>query len=296
MVAWMLCGVLLAAVVYLALRLWLLHRQMDALGASFQAHLALDTNTLLTVSTGDRHLRGLAVVLNGELRGLREERRRLQQGDQELKAAITNISHDLRTPLTSLCGYLDLLEQQDTSPTVRRYLTILRERTDALRTLTEELFRYSVITATLPQLTCAPVNLTDSLATSLAAFYGPLTQRGITPELHLPDAPVYGHADPTALHRVFGNILNNAVKYSDGDLQVTLTADGAVTFSNHASGLDQVQTERLFDRFYTVETARSSTGLGLSIAKLLTEEMGGVITATYEDGQLHIRVTFPQEM
>lgn len=231
-----------------------------------------------------------------ELRGLREERRRLQQGDQELKTAIPNISHDLRTPLTSLCGYLDLLEQQDTSPTVRRYLTILRERTDALRTLTEELFRYSVITATLPQLTCAPVNLTDSLTTSLAAFYGPLTQRGITPELHLPDTPVYAHADPTALRRVFGNILNNAVKYSDGDLQVTLTADGAVTFSNHASGLNQVQTERLFDRFYTVETARSSTGLGLSIAKLLTEEMGGVITATYEDGQLHIRVTFPQEM
>ena len=294
MVAWMLCGVLLLAVVGLALRLWLLHRQMDALGASFQAHLALDTNTLLTVSTGDRHLRGLAVVLNQELRGLREERRRLQQGDQELKAAITNISHDLRTPLTSLCGYLDLLEQQDTSPTVRRYLTILRERTDALRTLTEELFRYSVITATLPQLTCAPVNLKDSLTTSLAAFYGPLTQRA--PELHLPDAPVYGHADPTALRRVFGNILNNAVKYSDGDLQVTLTADGAVTFSNHASGLDQVQTERLFDRFYTVETARGSTGLGLSIAKLLTEEMGGVITATYEDGQLRIRVAFPQQM
>lgn len=107
---------------------------------------------------------------------------------------------------------------------------------------------------------------------------------------------MYGHADPTALRRVFGNILNNAVKYSDGDLQVTLTADGAVTFSNHASGLDQVQTERLFDRFYTVETARGSTGLGLSIAKLLTEEMGGVITATYEDGQLRIRVAFPQQM
>ena len=154
----------------------------------------------------------------------------------------------------------------------------------------------SVITATLPQLTCEPVNLKDSLTTSLAAFYGPLTQRGITPELHLPDAPVYGHADPIALRRVFGNILNNAVKYSDGDLQVTLTADGAVTFSNHASGLNQVQTERLFDRFYTVETARGSTGLGLSIAKLLTEEMGGVITAGYEEGQLHIRVTFPQQM
>ena len=153
-----------------------------------------------------------------------------------------------------------------------------------LRTLTEELFRYSVITATLPQLTCEPVNLKDSLTTSLAAFYGPLTQRGITPELHLPDAPVYGHADPTALRRVFGNILNNAVKYSDGDLQVTLTADGAVTFSNHASGLDQVQTERLFDRFYTVETARGSTGLGLSIAQKALGLIGQRIWVKSEPG------------
>ena len=77
---------------------------------------------------------------------------------------------------------------------------------------------------------------------------------------------------------------------------MTLTADGTVTFSNHSSGLDRVQAERLFDRFYTVETARGSTGLGLSIAKLLTEEMGGVITAAYEEGQLRIRVAFPQQM
>lgn len=293
MVPWMFCILLLAVACGLTLKLHLLHRQMDALGASFQEHLTLDTNTLLTVSSSDRALRRLAVTLNQELRGLRGERRRLQQGDLELKTAITNISHDLRTPLTSLCGYLDLLEQQDTTPTVRRYVTILRERTDALSALTEELFRYSVITATLQELSDQSVNLKDSLSVSLAAFYGPLTQQGITPEVQLPDTPVWCHADPTALRRIFGNLLNNAVRYSDGDLQITLTADGVITFSNHAKRLDLVQTERLFDRFYTVETARNSTGLGLSIAKLLTEQMGGHIAASYTEGKLRICVDFP---
>ena len=104
---------------------------------------------------------------------------------------------------------------------------------------------------------------------------------------------MYGHADPTALRRVFGNILNNAVKYSDGDLQVTLTADGAVTFSNHASGLDQVQTERLFDRFYTVETARGSTGLGLSIAQAIVREHQGTIRCESDARSTRFIVTLP---
>ncbi len=90
----------------------------------------------------------------------------------------------------------------------------------------------------------------------------------------------------------FDNILSNAVKYSDGDLTIHLRPDGSVTFSNRASSLSRVQAERLFDRFYTVETARSSTGLGLSIAKLLTEKMGGTITAEYESGHLQICIAF----
>ena len=99
--------------------------------------------------------------------------------------------------------------------------------------------------------------------------------------------------DAAALRRVFDNILSNAVKYSDGDLTVSLLPDGTVTFSNRAPSLSRVEAARLFDRFYTVEAARSSTGLGLSIARLLTEKMGGTITAEYEAGTLHIHAAFP---
>lgn len=101
-------------------------------------------------------------------------------------------------------------------------------------------------------------------------------------------------SDTNALSRIFGNIINNAVKYSDGDLIITLSEDGEITFANHASQLDGIKVGRLFDRFYTVETASAeSTGLGLSIAKALIEQMGGKIAAEYEDGIIRVKVIFP---
>ena len=101
--------------------------------------------------------------------------------------------------------------------------------------------------------------------------------------------------DPQALRRIFDNILSNAAKYSDGDLTVRLSPDGAVWFENGASGLDAVQTAHLFDRFFTVQSARGGTGLGLSIAKLLTEKMGGHVAAEYGGGRLRIDVRFPND-
>ena len=99
--------------------------------------------------------------------------------------------------------------------------------------------------------------------------------------------------DRAALSRVLGNLLANALKYSAGDLDVVLSPDGAITLSNAAPALDEVQVGRLFDRFYTVETGRGSTGLGLSIARSLTERMGGTISARYGAGRLWMEVRFP---
>ena len=112
--------------------------------------------------------------------------------------------------------------------------------------------------------------------------------------IELPDDPVKRALDSGALHRIFDNILSNAAKYSDGDLSVTLSPDGTAVFSNLARKLGRVQAERLFERFFTVESARGSTGLGLSIAKQLTERMNGSISANYADARLHICVHFPE--
>ena len=207
----------------------------------------------------------------------------------ELKEAVTNISHDLRTPLTAISGYLELLEEEEKSETVAQYLSFISGRTEAMKQLTEELFRYTVVlSAGPPEL--SEIDLREVLEASLLNFYGALTERKITPEICLPEEQVLRKGNREALSRVFGNILSNVLKYSDGDRKVELKENGELTFSNHARDLDEVQVGKLFDRFFTVETARGSTGLGLSIARTLMEQMGGKITAEYEDGILKIRI------
>ena len=290
---WIVLTVILAiCVLILAGYLWSLRSSIREVAEELEEKLELDTNTLLSISSGDRAVRMLAARIDAQLRGLRKERLRLQNGDAELKTAITNISHDLRTPLTAICGYLDLLEQENHTENSRRYLAVIRERTDAMNTLTEELFRYSIITSTAEDLRFDMVSLNDILEQSLSGSYGVLSKRGITPDIRMPEKPVMRKLDKNALRRVFDNILNNAAKYSDGDLTVTLDADGTIRFSNAAENLSCVQTEKLFDRFFTVETAKGSTGLGLSIAKLLTERMGGTIGVDYQNHRLSVFVCF----
>ena len=111
----------------------------------------------------------------------------------------------------------------------------------------------------------------------------------------MPETDVKKMLVHTALQRVLGNILANTAKYSDGDLTVILTESGEILFRNRAPGLSQVEADRLFDRFYTVENAKGSTGLGLSIAKQLTEKMGGSIQAEWQNGNLSILMCFRAE-
>lgn len=285
-------GLLAAAVIILLVQLISLRRGICEIGLELDEKLGSDTNALICVSSGSRAVRKLASELNVHLGTLRDERRRLQSGDNELKGSITNAAHDLRTPLTAIRGYLDLLEDEEVSENARRYLDIIRERTGAMSSLTEELFRYSVASSTTNALSPEPLVINDVLEQCLAGFYNGLTERGITPEISIPNDRIVRVVDDAALRRVFGNIISNAVKYSDGDLSIALSPDGTVTFSNHAQNISAVDVERLFDRFYTVENAKGSTGLGLSIAKLLTEKMGGSLTADYSGGILQIKLSF----
>ncbi len=166
----------------------------------------------------------------------------------ELKEAVTNISHDLRTPLTAISGYLDLLEKEEKSENVQRYLSQIQNRTEVLKNLTEELFRYSVVTAS-QDLKSECMDVVRVLEESLLSFYAAMQERGIQPLIELPDEPVL-------------------------------------------RDLDAVTVGKLFDRFYTVEASRNSSGLGLSIAKNLIERMGGTISAQYQDSKLSIMLRF----
>lgn len=112
--------------------------------------------------------------------------------------------------------------------------------------------------------------------------------KGITPNINLCEQKIVRSVDKTALLRIFNNIIDNAIKYSEGDLTISLFENGKIVFSNHTSDLNEIQIGKLFDRFYTVNTARKSTGLGLSIAKALIEKMDGNISADYSNNVLSI--------
>ncbi|MDE6259931.1 MAG: HAMP domain-containing histidine kinase [Oscillospiraceae bacterium] len=294
MLPWLLCAVLSVAVLALIVKLLLLQNSLDEIGRQLGERLASDTNNPIFLSSRDPHARRLAAELNTHLKELRRQRQRYENGDRELKEAVTNVSHDLRTPLTAICGYLELLGKGDKTPEQARYLALIADRTEAMKLLTEELLRCSVALSAQEDLRLEPVDLSAAVEEAVASFYGALVEGGIVPSVSLWPARVVRNLDRAALSRVLGNLLNNALKYSGGDLDVMLEEDGTITLSNAAPGLDEVQVGRLFDRFYTVESAQPSTGLGLSIARSLTERMGGTIAARFEGGRLYVALYFPE--
>ena len=284
-------AILVTVIIALLGKIYLMHKAASEIGEAFEDRLAADTNTLIDISSRDPYLCHLAASINTQLRILRSQRHRYQNGDRELKEAVTNISHDLRTPLTAICGYLDLLEKEPLSENAARYLSLIENRTEAMKQLTEELFRYSVILSSEEMVT-QTVHVNGVLEESIASFYAALTSRGIRPQIHMSGKRIEKQLNRVALSRVFSNILSNALKYSDGDLEITLHDDGEIVFSNTASGLNEIQVGKLFDRFFTVEAARNSGGLGLAIAKTLVEQMGGTISAEFENSKLSIHIRF----
>lgn len=285
------CGALLIIVVLLLIRIFLLRKAAREIGEGLERQLSSDTNALITVSGGGRRMRKLAADLNRQLRLLRRERRRYQSGNRELREVIANISHDLRTPLTAICGYLDLMRREELPEPLRRYTEMIENRTQLLRQLTEELLRYAVL-ASAEEAEYEAVALGAALEESLSAHYAAFKSSGITPNITIPETKLTARLDRNLFSRILSNILGNALKYSDGDLSVVLRENGEMVFGNNAKDLDPVTAGRLFDRFFTVETGRGGAGLGLSIAKLLTERMGGSIASEYREGRLFITLRF----
>lgn len=289
---YILIGLLVTLILLLLFKIHLLRKSAEEIRKSFSDKLSTETNTLIDISSRDPILCALACDINEQLKKLRKERHLYKQGDLAVKETIAGISHDLRTPLTAICGYLDLLEEEETSKTAKQYLDIIRNRANALKKLTEELLSYSIAASSAASLVFKDTVLNHVLEEGISSQYAVLRGCGITPVISMPKEKIIRRLDKNALFRIFENIISNAIKYSDGDLQITLSADGQITFSNHAAGLSEVDVQKLFDRLYTVETGVKSTGLGLSIAKTLTEQMNGQISARYVKGVLFIDLEF----
>ena len=284
----------LAINIFLIIKVIVMRSSIRTLRKDFAERVSLDSNTLLGISSRDFELRKLTSVINETLNCLRESYHRYRLGDAELRTAITNIAHDIRTPLTAICGYAELAQKKENVTDLKRDLSIIEERANHMKKLTEELFEYSVIAS--GEITEEKENISVSrvLEDCVMNLYPSFESRGITPVVEISEVPVERNLYPSYVERIFSNLLTNALKYSDGDLEVSLSEKGLVRIANTASALSTVSVEKLFDRFFTVETARNdqSHGLGLSIVKTFAERMNCPLNAKFENGKLIIEIQF----
>ncbi len=280
---------LLVICLLLGVKVYLMRKSCRDIVSKLDIIMNEDTNNLIAVSSDDRQMMMLAGELNKRLREIRKQQLNFLNGDNQLKDAVTNISHDLRTPLTAIMGYLEMMKDMPKSQKLEEYLEIIMGRATAMKQLTDELFSYSVILSS-GSMELESMQINKLLEDCVMGFYGAFAQNGIDVKVDMTDKKIMRKVDAQALSRVFSNLMNNALKYSAGDLSITLKEPCEIAFSNTAQELTQTQVEKLFDRFYTVESARKSTGLGLSIARTLVDRMGGTIDAALADGVLTITI------
>lgn len=296
-----LCIVLVIALVIAVVKIVLLRRGFDELTENIEDQVNGKTQIPVTLTTTDPHARRTAETLNRELVNLQNERNEYIDGNRKVAEAVTSISHDIRTPLTAINSYLDLMDDETDEEVKKQYLERIKNRTLSLSDLADELFKYSTSTDQSKY----PVNENSSsseaidicrvLEECMLSFYAAFTDRGIEPQIEIPEHPVYVVCDTKSANRILENIISNALKYADDAFIVKLDDSATATFSNPAPDLTPVSAAKLFDRYFTVNEGSESTGLGFSIAKELISRNEGSIDANLVDGVLTISVNFRRQ-
>ena len=284
--------ILVLICVILVVKLYLIKHSIKEIKNDFTNILESDTNNIITISSSDKDIKALTINLNNNLIELRNQKLKYENGNQELKKIITNISHDLRTPLTAINGYIDLLKEEDISKTQEKYLKIVQRKSNELKELTEQLFEFSKtmdVDINIKKENCC---INEIFEETLISYYNIFKEKNIIPTVLICNEKIYKAINKNSLIRIFENILSNVLKYSSGDFKVELKNNGEIIFSNKATSLDATTVQKIFDRYFTVENAKKSTGLGLAIAKQLVELNSGSIEANFIKDMLTIKIKF----
>lgn len=276
--------------IFLAVKLYVIKQSIKEIEKSFSKILRTDTNNIIAISSSDKDIKNLTINLNNNLLELRGQKLQYKNGNQELKKIITNISHDLRTPLTAIKGYVDLIEQEKLSNNQKKYLKVIQKKSNELTELTGQLFEYTKLMDIDVKIKKEECCINEILEETLVSYYSIFKEQDIIPNISICSTKVYKIVNKISIIRVFENILSNVIKYSNGDLKVEMQENGTITFSNKATSLDETTVQKIFDRYFSVENAKESTGIGLSIAKQLIELNNGSIKAEYVNGYLIIEI------
>lgn len=287
------------AVLFLFLRLHLYRKSLQSIRKQLKQIRNEDTNAVIRVDYPREILLSLADEINEMLKQNRRTLIEAKQIDQRFRDSITNISHDLRTPLTTASGYTGMLKSGGlTREEELEYLAIIEERQDMVKTLLEQLFCYARLEAGCEVWELKQIDMRRILSEVLAAFYNDICKKDMEPDIVIEDKKMMIMGDEEGLRRIFSNIIFNGLTHGDSNYQIKLQEKDkgfAFLFSDKTKGLTHTDVELLFQRYYTGNRSGKGigTGLGLTIAKELTERMNGRIKATLVGEQFTIEIWMP---
>ncbi len=291
--------VLLITAGVLSVRLWCYRTQMRHMLDELYFLENNDTNSLLTSRIAVGSTQAVILAVNHLLTRYRENERRLLRENKIYRESITSISHDIRTPLTSAKGYLQMLQRQNVSEEKKaQFLSTVERRLDHLNNMLNQLFEYARIEAGELALEPEEINVGNLFAETISLFYNDFVQKGFAPEIDIAKKPCKIYADRNALVRIMENLIRNALVHGTGGFwfSVRVTEQQAVIgVSNLTDSIESYELDSIFDRFYTTDHSRSrrTTGLGLAIVKQFAQQMGGSVQATLEEGRFTVQVMLP---
>ena len=218
------------------------------------------------------------------------------KNEEKIREGISNMSHDLRTPLTSIMGYLQMIKSEKSSEADKKeYMDIVEKRTKSLQQLISSFYDLSRMEGNEYNFNYKKVNLSSILCENIAVFYNDFRNNNIEPIIEIDENVKDIISDDGAINRIFSNLITNMIKHGESFVKITLKQENDMIiteFTNKATGLTAENVDKLFDRFYTVDNSRSdrNTGLGLYITKILVEKLGYNIIAQLDNEILKIKI------
>lgn len=257
-----------------------------------------DTNRILHTEFNSKELKEFVSAVNMYLSEIQKRKMEIEHKNNNLMVMMRNISHDLRTPLTSAAGYTDLILNSDLTEDEKiSEMKIVEARLKRLTELVDSFFEFSKILTTNKEIELETVNLIGILEECIGNFYEDYKKKNREVDFITSNNKISISTNRTMLSRIFENLISNALKYGSGNLTIEVISENAdairISFTNRIIDKD-LDTSRIFDDFYTTDISRTkgSTGLGLAIAKEFTEQLNGNIEAHIEDDKLVIDTTF----
>jgi signal transduction histidine kinase len=250
----------------------------------------------VSIELSDNSVESLTLTINQLLEEHGKIVLDMEKDNQYLKNSIADISHDMRTPLTSIIGYLQLLNRNNLGDEQKQQLNIALEKSQYLRKLLSDFHAISVLHADETATELEKVDLAGIVSEIILNNANEFSQRDIIPIFNQSDAPMFIMGNVETLQRVMQNLVSNCLKYAKGDVVFSITMGDNITLTieNPIDDMDEIDEGRLFERFYKADSARGEqgTGLGLAITKLLVENMGGEISACVNKGMFTVRIVF----